>query len=147
MDDSIKGVLIMVTVISLFITSILSFITLFPQEQGYTFSSSENNTYLTVQDLTDTTTTSSYLDSVKNSSDSSFDNWDITVGYMGSNSMKQGTKTSINSYSTSIFSTLKIIATQLFGKNSPVLYVIAILLSLSISVIVYLTYKFIRTGN
>jgi len=147
MDDSIKGVLIMVTVISLFITSILSFITLFPQEQGYTFSSSENNTYLTIQDLTDTTTTSSYLDSVKNSSDSSFDNWDITVGYMGSNSMKQGTKTSINSYSTSIFSTLKIIATQLFGKNSPVLYVIAILLSLSISVIVYLTYKFIRTGN
>jgi len=147
MDDSIKGVLIMVTVISLFITSILSFITLFPQEQGYTFSSSENNTYLTVQNLTDTTTTSSHLDSVKNSSDSSFDNWDITVGYMGSNSMKQGTKTSINSYSTSIFSTLKIIATQLFGKNSPVLYVIAILLSLSISVIVYLTYKFIRTGN
>ena len=55
MDDSLRGVLITFTLSSLFIMAILSFITLFPQEQGIVFSNpSDNTSYLVMQANTNT---------------------------------------------------------------------------------------------
>jgi hypothetical protein len=150
MEDSLKGVLISLTVISLFITAVLSFVVIFPQEQGVSFSDPQSQSgYLTASNSATSqySSTQSQLESINNASDSGLDQWDFTVGFMGSNAVKQSSKAGVKSYSTNIFSTLTTIATQVFGKNSPVLYVIAVLLSLTTGFLVYLLIKFIRTGN
>jgi hypothetical protein len=118
---------------------------MFPQEQGITFSGQEQSQYLAMANVSSDPT--GELTTIENSSKEGFDQWDVTQGFMGSNSIKQSTKSGITGYSNNIFSNIKIMATQLFGANSPVLWVINILLVLTTSYLVYLTIKFIRTGN
>ena len=146
LEDSVKGFLVTMTIIGIFITAILSFIVLFPQEQGVTFTdSSENSVYLTINDSKDLGLQNT-LTTIDNSTTSGFDNWDITQGFMGSNTIKQGSSENVKAYSNNIFATLKTLATQVFGANSPVLWVIATLLVLSGSYLTYLVIKWIRTG-
>lgn len=146
MDESLKGILITVTVISIFITAILNFIVIFPQEQGVSFSGASQAGYLTVANNTDLGTQSS-LELINNQSSSGFNEWDITQGFMGSNALKQQSSSGIKSYTNNIFTNLKIIATQLFGANSPIVWVIGVLLALSISYLIYAIIAFIRTGK
>jgi|SRR3990172_8302357 len=150
MEDSLKGMLVTLTIISLFITAILNYVVIFPQEQGVIFNDAQSqNNYLVINNTASShsTTSNSELTSMNNATSSGFNQWDITVGFMGSNTVKQASNQGIKSYSSNIFSTLKIIATQVFGANSPVLYVIAILLALTTGYLVYLVIKFVRTGN
>lgn len=146
MEDSLKGVLITLTLISIFITCIVSYIVLFPQEQGVNFSDPSSQTgYLTMQNTT--INVQSELNTINNDSTNAFNSWDITQGFMGSNTLKQGSNKGIKSYSNSVFSVLTIMATQTFGQGSPVLWVLAVFLSLTIGYLVYVAITFIRTGK
>jgi type II secretory pathway pseudopilin PulG len=145
-EDSFKGLLVTLTIIALFTTSILSFITLFPQEQGVSFNSlRENDAYLTISQM-DLNTTES-LSTIRNNSESAFNEWDITQGYMGTNTIKQGSSSGVKGYNNNIFSTIKLMASKVFGSNSPFVYAIGVLLTLSISVITYMIYKLVRQGQ
>lgn len=145
MEDSLKGFLVTATMITIFITAVLSFITLFPQEQGVSFSGRENSTYLVMQTQSRQNITST-LSTIENDTGNGFDQWDITQGFMGSNQIKQITSKNTKTYKTNIFSTIQIIATELFGANSPVIWVILVLSGLAGSYLIYLAIKNIRTG-
>jgi len=145
MEDSLKGLLVTLTIIALFITCVVNFTIIFPQEQGITFSGVEGSQYLTMQNMSTDPTTQ--LTTMNNESQTAFDQWDITQGFMGSNSVKQGAKGGATGYTNNIFTNLKIMATQIFGENSPVLYALGVLLSLTTVYLIYLIIKFVRTGN
>ena len=147
MENSVKGVLVTLTLAFIFMTSILSFIVIFPQEQGMTFTGQDQASYLVAQNSSNSSTITSDLNRIQNATDSNFDSWDITVGFMGSNSMKQGSKASITSYNANMFSTLKTIATQLFTKNSPIVWVIGVLSTMVISYLIFLFVQFVRSGR
>lgn len=150
MEDSLKGILVTLTIAGLFIVAILNFAVMFPQEQGASFSDepSQNN-YLTtsanVQSMQNNV--NSQLTSNNNASTEGFNQWDITQGFMGSNTIKQTSSGGISSYFSLIFNNLKILATQIFGSNSPVLYVLTVLMTLGIGYLIWAVYKFVRTGN
>ena len=150
MEDSLKGILVTLTITGLFIVAILNFVVMFPQEQGATFSDepSQNNYLIAstnVQSMQNNV--SSQLTSNNNASTEGFNQWDITQGFMGSNTIKQTSSGGISSYFGLIFSNLKILATQIFGSNSPVLYVLTVLITLGIGYLIWAVYKFVRTGN
>lgn len=146
MEDNLSGILITVTLASLFITSILGYIVLFPQEQGVSFSDLEsNNTYLTISQVN--VSTESYLSSIDTETTKGFDQWDITQGFMGSNAIKQGSLSSTKSYTTNLFSVVKLLATKLFQANSPIVYAIMIISSLAGGVLIYYTIRFVRQGS
>ena len=124
MADDLKGMLVAFTLAALFTMAIFNFVTLFPQEQGVVFTSGQDNqTYLVIQQQADTHA-QSQLNTIQNQTSTGFDQWDVTQGFMGSNTVKQTSNAGVLSYATSTFDTLKIVATQLFGENSPILYVI-----------------------
>jgi predicted PurR-regulated permease PerM len=146
MENSIKGLLVTLTLSIIFIVAFLNFIVLFPQEQGVDFNS--NSSYLVMKNINNSGVISS-LDSISSSSTSGFSEWDVEVGQMGSNSMK-GSVTSIKSYSTDIFSVLNILAQQVFkttDENHPILWVLGILGTLTGVIITVMFIKFIRTGE
>lgn len=143
MQDSLKGVLVALTVIALFMTSILNFIVIFPQEQGVEFSGSSG--YITIKENNDTEIVSN-LNTIDNQSTDAFNQWDVTEGYMGTNQLKQG-QGGIKSYSSNIFSNLRIIGTELFGSNSPIVYAIGIFSLLASSYLLYVIIKFVRSGS
>jgi hypothetical protein len=146
MEDNIKGILVTLTIIGLFMTAIMNFIVLFPQEQGVTFSdSSDSNSYLIMSQNNDSGTVSS-LTSINNQSDSAFNQWDITTGYMGTNQLKQG-KSGIFSMVTNTFSNLGVIASQLFSSGSPIIYALLVMSVLAGGYLTYAFIKFLRTGN
>lgn len=122
----------------------MGFITIFPIEQGYSFSPSDNSSYLTVSNSN--LNTQSQLNNISSSTSSGLNQWNIEVGFMGSNTLKQSS-TGISTYATSIFSELSTLAILLFGLNSPVSYVITILTILTGAYIVYLIIAFVRSGR
>jgi len=143
MEDSLRGLLITLTIIGLFVTAILNFIYLFPLEQGISFSN--NNGYVTIQNNTNTQTLND-LTTIQNSSSNSFNSWDVTVGFMGSNQLKQG-QGNIISMMTNTGKQITLIATLLFTANSPIVYAIGIIILMGGIYAVYLIIKFIRSGN
>jgi len=146
MENSLKGILVTLTIVGLFITSILNFIVLFPQEQGVTFDDAKStHGYLIISQNNDTNTYSN-LNTIKNNSEDSFDQWDITQGFMGSNQIAHNQK-GVISMMTGTFNTLKVIATELFTANSPIVYAIIILTILGSTYMVYMIIKFVRTGS
>jgi hypothetical protein len=147
MEDSLKGILITVTIVSMFITAILNFIVIFPQEQGVSFTDPESQTgYLVISSNTDLGIDDSLTD-IYNSTNQGFDQWDVTQGFMGSNTVKQASSSGIKGYSSNIFTNLNTVARQLFGSGSPVILVINILLGLTLSYIIYATIQFVRQGR
>jgi hypothetical protein len=127
-------------------TAIMNFIVLFPQEQGVTFSDpSDSNSYLVMSQNNDSGTVSS-LTSINNQSDSAFNQWDITTGFMGTNQLKQG-KSGIFSMITNTFSNIGIIAGQLFSSGSPIIYALLVMSVLTGGYLTYAFIKFLRTGN
>jgi len=127
-------------------TAMLNFIVIFPQEQGVSFEGSSNHSYLVIESNKDLPINSS-LSTINEQSEDSFNDWDVEVGFLGSNSIKQGSKQGVKSYTSNIFSNLLTIGTELFGENSPILYAIGIFFTLSLSYLVYIIIKFVRTGQ
>jgi threonine/homoserine/homoserine lactone efflux protein len=89
----------------------------------------------------------SSLISINNQTSTGFNQWDITQGFMGSNSVKQSSNVGITSYVGLIFSYITTIATSLFGANSVIIWVIGVLNLLAIGYLIYATIKFVRQGN
>lgn len=148
MEDSLKGLLITATVILVFIMCILNFIVLFPQEQGITFSDAKGqHAYLIAINASDQEV-QQQLNTVQNLTSNGFNAWDIEKGQMGSNSIVQGQK-SVGVPVTQIFSSLIIIAGELFGSgaNSPVLIVLGIFLIVAGTVVTYYIVAWVRTGK
>jgi len=144
MENSLKGVLVAITIIGLFITCILNFIVLFPQEQGVTFTDNQSaNAYLIIAQNNDTGIVNN-LQTVNNQTGTAFNQWDVTQGFMGSNTIKQS-QTGISP--ANIFSNLNIIAKQLFTQNSAIVYAIGFFSLLASAYIIYMIIKFVRTGN
>ena len=147
MDEGLKGVLVTLTLASLFVMSMLSFITLFPQEQGIIFTNNaDSDRYLVMENITDTEIINT-LTTIHNQTEVGFNQWDDTQGFMGSNTIKQTSGTGITSYAKNLFSTLTVIATELFGSNSPVVYAMGVFSVLAGAYIIYLIITFIRTGR
>lgn len=148
MEDSAKGLYITLGVIFIFILCITQFTTQFPLDQGVNFSSmdgEQSSQYLTMANLD--TNPSNTLETSNNLSQTGFDQWDVTQGFMGSNSIKQASQGSFTSQVSMIFNNLKSMATSLFGANSPVLVVLGLLLTMGLGYIIYVIIKFVRTGN
>lgn len=144
MEDSLKGYLIMIVISSIFITAIINFLVLFPQEQGAVFSGADQSSYLQIANLE--TNPTGDLSNINNLSNTGFNEWDITVGFMGSNTQK-ATKGGISQYSNNVFSNILTLAKTLFGENSPIVWAITILISTILIFVTYLFIKFLRTGN
>lgn len=66
---------------------------------------------------------------------------------MGSNTVKQASGQGIQSYSSNIFLNLLTIAKQVFGANSPIVWVITVLLALTTGYLIYAVIQFVRTGR
>lgn len=144
MENSLKGILVAVTLVGLFTWCIIQFIVLFPQNQGESFSGSAQDNYLVVNS-TDINN-EEQLVVTNNESENAFNEWDITQGQMGSNKIKQG-QGGISGYFKTIYSSLRIMAIQVFGANSPVVYALLIFSTLASGYIVYQIIKFIRIGE
>ena len=148
MQDSAKGLFITITLIFIFIMAILNFITLFPSEQGVnvTLNEDENSHSFQVAQQ-NVVNPSPYIEGMQNDTDEGYKEWDITEGFMGSNTIKQTSKTGIKTQIGMIYYSLKSIATDLFGDNSPVIVVFGILFSAIMVIIFYYAFKWIRTGS
>jgi len=147
MDDTLRGILVTLTIASLFITCIVNFVVIFPQEQGANFTSSQDQAgYLAMTQVDTETSTASSLSDISGKVSNATDNWDITVGFMGSNTLKQSS-TGISGYSSNVFKNIKLMATYVFGENSPLLYVIVVLTLLASGYIIYAIIQFVRTGR
>jgi len=148
MEDSFNGMLVSFAIIGIFILGITNFILMFPTEQGFVFTEVDNETYLTLNDLS-TTTTITNLSSIDTSLSEGYEDWDIEIGYMGSNTQKSSKSTS-NTYYSNVISTIQILANEVFsttnGSSHPVIIVLGILSTLGVMVGTIVFIKFIRTG-
>lgn len=148
MEDSAKGFYITLVTIGIFILCITQFIFMFPVEQGIDFSASSNGQeaqqYLTMGSMN--TSISTQLTEMNNQSEEGFNQWDVTQGFMGSNSIKQSNKQGLASSIKNIFTSLTTMGNSLFGENSPVMIVLGILLTASLGYLVYVIVKWVRTG-
>lgn len=149
MEDSAKGLYMALTIIFVFMMCILNFITLFPLEQGVFFNNSispeEANQYLTVRSID--SNPQEILISVNNDSEQGFDQWDVTQGFMGSNTIKQNTQGGFTDQMNLIFGNIEIMAVSVFGANSPVVIVLGIFLTAALGLVIYYVVKYIRTGT
>ena len=155
MDDTLKGILFAFALSSIFMMAIFGFIVQFPLEQGAVFSTGANNaTYLTISNMS--LNTNNDLEQIQNQTQEGFNAWDVTQGFMGSNTVKQTSGTGIFSYVSSTFSNLGVIANTIFkpvtnadGTTSinPIIIVLGIFTTLAGLYVIYLTVQFVRTGR
>lgn len=148
MEDSAKGFYVVLITVFVFILCITQFIVQFPLDQGFNFSQSSEdnaNTYLTASNIDSNPTTE--LTNTNNVSNTGFEQWDVTQGFMGSNSIKQASQGGFISQVKMIFSSLTSMASTLFGENSPVMIVLGILLVATLGYITYVIIQFVRSGK
>lgn len=136
--------------ILLFTLCIMSFIFLLPIQQGFTFSSEQdNNTYLfmnyTASSIGGNATTK--LTNYDNATSQGYTDWDITVGFMGSNAMKESTSFGIRDYFKYASSQVKNIAVNTFGSNSPIVQAISFFIALNFIILTIVVIKFLRSGQ
>jgi hypothetical protein len=148
MEDSLKGILVTLTIVGLFITAILNFIVLFPQEQGITFSDPSDSSGYLVMNNTRSDGNVEQLELINNASQSGYDEWDVTTGFMGTNQIKQS-QGGVLTLLTSTSSRVLILAKQVFGSDagSPIIYTLIVLSTLGSGYLIYMFYKFVRTGK
>ena len=144
MEDSVKGIIVTFAIISIFITGLLNFTMLFPVEQGFTFTEVDNNTYLVID-----TVSSPNLTRIEGSLDTGFNEWDIEVGFMGSNTQK-ASKSTASSYVGEVVKMLKVIVNEVFttsdGSVHPVVYVLGVFITIVGLLVTFAFIKFLRTG-
>jgi len=150
MENSVFGWVTTFALIFIFLIGFTNFIIMFPAEQGFEFSESDNDTYVTLQKMNIKQNVTSSLDNIENQTDTGWKNFDVEVGFMGSNTQKS-TESDFSTYLKRAVATLKIIANQVFttesGSLHPVMVVIGIITSLIGILSVLIFYKFIRTGT
>lgn len=144
-DDSLRGTIISLALIGIVITCIVNFIILFPQEQGMTFSGTSQSDYLQAQ-LNNNLDVNNSLDTLQSQTSDAFSQWDITQGFMGTNQLKQG-QGNVISMATNTFANLRLLATQLFTSNSPIVWALIMISGLVSVYLIYVIIKFVRTGS
>lgn len=150
MENSVMGYIITFALIFIFLLGFTNFLIMFPVEQGFDFSESDNDTYATLQKMNIRQNVTSSLSNIENQTDTGWDNFDVEVGFMGSNTQKSA-ESGFSTYLKRVVTTLRIIASQVFttesGSLHPVMVVISIIVSLIGILSVLIFYKFIRTGT
>jgi len=145
MEDSMKGMLITFTIVGIFIMSIINFTIMFPVEQGFVFSQVDNTTYLTLAKMTYPN-----LTDLSDTADVGFNEWDLEVGYMGSNTQK-ASKEASSSYVSNVVNSFDVVISEVFttadGSIHPMVIVFGILTSMLGVYVTFLFIKFLRTGN
>lgn len=144
MEDSLKGVLVALTLIGLFIISVVNFIFLFPQEQGFVFEQNKSDDVLELKKKVSPDLLGN-LEKNKNITENAYSQWDITEGFMGSNQLKNS-QNSLGTMIRETFSNFLAFSSLLFGRESPFSYALIILSSMSLGYLFYLFIKWIRTG-
>lgn len=145
MEDSMKGVLITSTLIFIFMLGVLSFVTQFPIDQGASLTQRENETYLVISGFESSQLDNS-LDTIKGDSDNGLNEFDLEVGFMGSNAVK-GSRVSILDQIKLVTTQVSEMSEKIFGKNSPVTIVVGLLITMVIIYFGYIAIKFWRTGS
>lgn len=149
MEDSLKGAWITSTIIIVFIMAILNFVVLFPQEQGYTLTEKDNQSFLIAQEVSNYNP-QARLDNTTESTNKGFNDWNIEVGFMGSNTQKSS-RGNLWTYVSDIFRNLKLLTNELFstkyGSTHPVVIVIGIFMGLASLWVTWMVIKYLRTGN
>lgn len=147
MEDTLKGMIITGTLIGIFILAIVNFSVGFPVDQGVSFNNSQK--YLSFQSLNDEVTPDS-LRNIQNQSDSSFKDWDVTVGFMGTNQIKDN-KGGIVGLISGVISNMKTMASYVFSTTTssdhPVMQVFVLLTLMATIYGGYMVSQLIRTGR
>jgi len=149
MENSFKGAWVTTVLVSVFVISIVMFIIQFPIEQGFELNSENNETYYTLRSISNDYIPEN-INITQEDLNEGYDNWDIEVGFMGSNTLKKG-KTNMFSYIGQTINNVKIMARELFstsdGSTHPIIWVLGVLAGLFGVYVTYLIIKFIRTGT
>ena len=150
MDDSLKGYIITFSLISIFLLAFINFIIMFPEEQGFSLSERDNNTWASLNQINASTTISSNLGDFENKTNTGWKEWDTEAGFMGSNTQK-ASKTSAKNYMLNVLTIVKAMAKQVFttdnGSVHPVMVIIGLITTL-IGVVATLVFiKFVRSGT
>jgi hypothetical protein len=147
MDDSLRGVLVAGTLCAIVVVAILNFIVLFPQEQGMVFSDNQSSvSYGVLNQSTMQTDVSGSLTTTNNKSNNAFNDWDVTTGFMGTNTIKQG-QTGVFDFVTITTTQVLLMATTLFGANSPIVWALGVIILMIGGYIIYLIVQFVRQGR
>lgn len=148
MEKSFVGLYWTIFIVGLFITAIFGFITLFPQEQGVVFSGQAGAGYIAINN-TDTDINPGLM-VLSNQSSNALDKWDLTIGQMGSNQIKQG-QSGMLAMMLNTAGNVKFMAIQIFtdqqGNLSPIVYVLGLFIGALGTYFGFVLIKFLRTGN
>ncbi len=136
----------------IFIIGMVNFVILFPQEQGFTFEEKDNIIWVSLDKSISESVTTVNLDINKTvtDADEGFDQWDIEIGFMGSNTQKS-IKNSLTGYTKGVVNMIGVILDQLFNVNNardhPVFIVLSIVLVAITFTIIYVVIKIVKTGS
>lgn len=141
-----RGVLIAITIIGLFMTAVINFIVVFPDALNMEFmTQADSNAYLMIQG-SNNNQTQQELQTLQANESKAFNEWDVTTGFMGSNQLKQN-QGQVGISASNIFLNLGNIAGLLWNQSPVVVYVLGTLTLLVSIYIGYLIVQFIRSGR
>lgn len=151
-DKNVINIFFSFLVVFIFMLGMVNFVIMFPKEQGFTLQEKDNITWAELNKSTVQTAknVNANLEGYVNASDGSFEQWDIEVGFMGSNTLKK-IKDSLTGYTSEVMKMIEVIINQLFNSNNlrnhPIFIIFDIIGIGLIVLVIYIVVKYIRTGN
>lgn len=151
-DKNVINIFFSFLVVFIFMLAMVNFVIMFPKEQGFTLQEKDNITWAELNKSTVQTTknVNINLDEYVNASDGSFEQWEIEVGFMGSNTLKK-IKDSLTGYTSEVMKMIGVIINQLFNSNNlrnhPIFIIFDIISIGLIVLVIYIVVKYIRTGS
>ena len=90
-DKNVINIFWSFLVVFIFMLAMVNFVIMFPKEQGFTLQEKDNITWAELNKSTVQTAknVNANLEGYSNVSEGSFEQWDIEVGFMGSNTLKK----------------------------------------------------------
>lgn len=150
-DKNVINIFFSFLVVFIFMLGMVNFVIMFPKEQGFTLQEKDNITWAELNKSTVQTTknVNTNLEEYVSASNGSFEQWDIEVGFMGSNTLKK-IKDSLASYTSEVMTMIGVIVNQLFNSNNlrdhPIFIIFDIIGIGLVALIIYIVVKYIRTG-
>jgi hypothetical protein len=150
-DKNVINIFFSFLVVFVFMLGMVNFVIMFPKEQGFTLQEKDNITWaeLNKSMVQNAKNVNTNLEGYVNTSDGSFEQWDIEVGFMGSNTLKK-IKDSLTGYTSEVMKMIGVIINQLFNSNNlrnhPIFIIFDIISIGLIVLVIYIVVKYIRTG-
>lgn len=150
-DKNVINIFWSFLVVFIFMLAMVNFVIMFPKEQGFTLQEKDDITWaeLNKSMVQTAKNVNANLEGYSNVSDGSFEQWDIEVGFMGSNTLKK-IKDSLTGYTSEVMKMVEVIINQLFNSNNlrnhPIFIIFDIIGIGLIVFVIYLVVKYIRTG-